>query len=55
MADGVTAQAAFAQSDTTFVFQPIGGTLTFVTDANGVTTGFILTIVEGDLPAKKIN
>ena len=54
MADGVTPQPLMAQSDTKFMFPAIGGTLTFVTDATGATTTMILTVVEGDMPAKKV-
>ena len=54
MADGVTPQPLLAQSDTKFMFPPLGGTLTFVTDAKGAATTMILTIVEGDMPAQKI-
>jgi len=42
-------QQLFAISDTTFVFQSSGGTLTFVTDAQkNAVTHLLLTIVEGD-------
>jgi len=54
MADGVTPQPVLALSDTKFMFPPIGGTLTFVTDPKGVAPDLILTIVEGDMPAKKV-
>ena len=36
------------------MFPPLGGTLTFVTDAKVMATDLILTIVEGDMPAKKV-
>jgi hypothetical protein len=54
MAEGVTPQPLMAQSDTKFMFPPLGGTLTFVTDAKGTTTSMVLTIVEGDMPAQKV-
>jgi hypothetical protein len=54
MADGVTPQPVVALSDTRFMFPPLGGTLSFVTDPKGVATDLILTIVEGDMPAKKV-
>jgi len=53
MSDGGGKQAAFAQSDTVFVYPAIGGTVRFVSDAKGQVTGFVLTIVEGDIPASK--
>jgi hypothetical protein len=54
MADGGGKQTAFAQSDTEFVFPPIGGgRIRFVTDAKGVATHFFLTIVEGDIKATR--
>jgi hypothetical protein len=36
-----------------FHFPPIGGPVRFTSDEKGQVTGFVLTIVEGDLPAKK--
>ena len=53
MSDGGGKQVAFAQSDTVFVFPPIGGTLRFVGDGKGPATGFVLTVVEGDIPAMR--
>jgi hypothetical protein len=53
MADGGGKQAVVAQSDTAFLFPPIGGSVRFVTDAKGAATGFVLTIVEGDLKATR--
>lgn len=53
MSDGGGKQAVVAQSDTVFGFPPIGGTLRFVTDAKGAATGFVVTIVEGDIKATR--
>jgi Domain of unknown function (DUF3471) len=53
MADGGGKQAVIPHSDTVFVYPPIGGPVRFVTDAKGQVTGFVVTIVEGDIPAKK--
>ena len=53
MADGGGKQAVIAQSDTVFVYPPIGGPVQFNSDAKGQVTGFVVTIVEGDIPAKK--
>ena len=40
-----------AQTDTAFVFASVGGTVTFVRDAKGVVTHFLLTIEKGDFTA----
>jgi hypothetical protein len=53
MGDGGGKQAVIPHSDTVFGYPPIGGPVRFVTDAKGQVTGFVLTIVEGDIPAKK--
>ncbi len=53
MADGGGKQGVIAHSGTMFSYPPIGGTVRFVTDAKGQATGLVVTIVEGDLPAKK--
>lgn len=53
MADGGGKQAVIAKSDTVFAFPPLGGTVRFVTDAKGVATGFVLTVVEGDINATR--
>jgi hypothetical protein len=53
MGDGGGKQSVIAQSDTVFLYPPIGGPVRFITDAQGRATGFEITIVEGDIPAKK--
>jgi hypothetical protein len=53
MGDGGGKQPVIPQSDTVFVYPPVGGPVRFVSDAQGKVTGFVLTIVEGDLPATK--
>lgn len=53
MGDGGGRQPVIPQSDTVFVYPPVGGPVRFVSDAQGKVTGFVLTIVEGDLPATK--
>jgi hypothetical protein len=53
MSDGGGRQPLVAQSETVFGFPPFGGVLRFVTDASGVATSFIVTVVEGDFPAMK--
>jgi hypothetical protein len=53
MSTGGGKQSTFAQSETRFTFPATGGTLTFVSDAKGVVTEMVLTIVEGDMPAKR--
>jgi len=51
--DGGGALPTVAQSDTVFVFPAVGGRLTFGTDAKGVPSHFVLTIVEGDIKAMR--
>jgi hypothetical protein len=46
-------QSTIAQSDTVFMFPTVGGSLRFVTDAQGRATHFFLTIVEGDIKATR--
>jgi hypothetical protein len=53
MGDGGGKQAVIPQSDTVFAYPPIGGPVRFVSDAKGEVTGFVVTVVEGDIPAKK--
>jgi Domain of unknown function (DUF3471) len=53
MSGGGGKQRAFAQSQTIFLFPPIGGSVRFEGDAKGPATGFVLTIVEGDIPATR--
>jgi hypothetical protein len=53
MGNGGGKQAVIAQSDTVFNYPPIGGPVRFTTDAKGQVTGFVVTVVEGDIPAKK--
>jgi len=53
MGDGGGKQAVIPQSDTVFGYPPIGGPVRFVSDAKGQVTGFVVTVVEGDIPAKK--
>jgi hypothetical protein len=53
MADGGGKQPVIPHSDTVFGYPPIGGPVRFVTDTKGQVTGFVVTIVEGDIPAKK--
>jgi hypothetical protein len=53
MSDGGGKQAVIAQSDTVFGYPAIGGAVRFVSDAQGQATGFVVTIVEGDIPARK--
>jgi len=53
MADGGGKQAVIAQSDTVFIYPPIGGPVQFISDAQGKVSGLVVTIVEGDIPAKK--
>ena len=51
LSDGGGKQLVIAQSDTAFLFPSVGGTVTFVRDAKGAVTHFVLTIVEGDFTA----
>jgi hypothetical protein len=53
MGSGGGRQTVFAQSDSVFVFQSTGGTVRFVTDAKGVATRLVLTVVEGDFDAPR--
>ena len=53
MADGGGKQAVIAQSDTVFIYPPIGGPVQFISDAQGKVSGLVVTIVEGDIPARK--
>ena len=53
MGDGGGKQPVIPHSDVVFHFPPIGGPVRFTSDEKGQVTGFVLTIVEGDLPAKK--
>lgn len=53
MASGGGKQAVVAQSDTVFLYPPIGGTVRFESDGKGPATGFVVTIVEGDIPATR--
>ena len=53
MGDGGGKQGVIPQSDTVFVYPPLGGPVRFVSDAQGQVTGFVVTVVEGDIPAKK--
>ena len=53
MADGGGKQAVIPHSDTVFIYPPVGGPVRFISDAQGQVTGFVVTIVEGDIPAKK--
>ena len=50
LSDGGGKQLVIAQTDGLRV-QSVGGTVTFVRDAKGVVTHFLLTIVEGDFTA----
>jgi hypothetical protein len=50
MATGGGKQPVVPLSDSVFTFPAIGGTVRFVTDAKGVASQLILTIVEGDIP-----
>jgi len=53
MASGGGKQAVVAQSDTVFLYPPIGGTVRFEGDGKGPATGLVVTIVEGDIPATR--
>ena len=53
MGDGGGKQGVIPHSDTVFGYPPIGGPVQFTTDAKGQVTGFVVTVVEGDIPAKK--
>ena len=53
MSDGGGKQSVIPQSDTVFIYPPIGGPVQFIVDAKGQSTGLVITIVEGDIPAKK--
>jgi hypothetical protein len=53
MADGGGKQSTVAQSDTVFMFPPVGGSIRFVTNGQGQATHFFLTIVEGDVRATR--
>jgi hypothetical protein len=53
MAGGAGKQSTIAQSDTLFMFPPVGGSVRFVTDGQGLATHFVLTVVEGDVPATR--
>jgi hypothetical protein len=53
MADGGGKQGVIPHSDTVFGYPPIGGPVRFVFDDMGHVTGFVVTVVEGDIPAKK--
>lgn len=53
MGDGGGKQGVIPQSDTVFVYPPMGGPVRFISDAKGQVTGFVVTVVEGDIPAKK--
>jgi len=53
MDSGGGKQAVVAQSDTVFLYPPIGGTVRFEGDGKGAATGFVVTIVEGDIPATR--
>jgi len=53
MGNGGGKQAVIPQSDTVFNYPPIGGPVQFTTDTKGQVTGFVVTVVEGDIPAKK--
>jgi hypothetical protein len=50
MATGGGKQPVVPLSDSVFTFPAIGGTVRFVTDAKGIASQLILTIVEGDIP-----
>jgi hypothetical protein len=53
MSDGGGKQGVIPHSDTVFGYPAIGGPVRFVADDKGQVTGFVVTVVEGDLPAKK--
>jgi len=53
MDSGGGKQAVVAQSDTVFLYPPIGGTVRFEGDGKGAATGFVVTIIEGDIPATR--
>lgn len=53
MSDGGGKQSVIPHSDTVFVYPPIGGPVRFVSDEKGQVTGFVVTVVEGDIPARK--
>ena len=53
MGDGGGKQGVISHSDTVFGYPPIGGPVRFVSEANGEVTGFVVTVVEGDIPGKK--
>lgn len=53
MGDGGGKQGVIPHSDTVFGYPAIGGPVRFVSDDKGQVTGFVLTVVEGDIPAKK--
>jgi hypothetical protein len=53
MANGGEKLSTFAQSETVFMFPTFGGSLRFVSDGKGPASGFVLTIVEGDLQATR--
>ena len=53
MADGGGKQSTIAQSDTVFMFPPVGGSIRFVTNGQGQATHFFVTIVEGDIKATR--
>ncbi|HET9569461.1 MAG TPA: DUF3471 domain-containing protein [Vicinamibacterales bacterium] len=53
MADGGGKQAVISHSDTVFIYPPVGGPVRFISDAQGQVTGLVVTIVEGDIPARK--
>ena len=51
--DGGGKQMVFPQTDATFIFPSVGGTVTFGRDAAGAVSHFTLTIVEGDFTAQR--
>jgi hypothetical protein len=53
MSDGGGKQGVIPHSDTVFGYPPLGGPVRFVSDDKGQVTGLVITIVEGDIPAKK--
>jgi hypothetical protein len=53
MSDGGGKQSVIPHSDTVFLYPPVGGPVRFVSDEKGQVTGFVVTVVEGDIPAKK--
>jgi hypothetical protein len=53
MGNGGGKQGVIPHSDTVFGYPPIGGPVRFISDAQGKVTGFVVTVVEGDIPARK--